>query len=37
MKDYTELTEDEKWDIIVDMTPGMDDEEREEFLMDWGE
>ncbi len=37
MKDFEELTDEEMWEIIKDMTPDMDDDEREEFVMDWGE
>lgn len=32
-----ELTEEERWEIICDLTQDMDDQEREEFLEGWNE
>ncbi len=41
MVDYTkpteELTEEEQWEIIEEMTCNMDPEEREDWLESWGD
>ena len=37
MKNTDDLTLEECWDIMVDMTSNMSEDEREEFIMDWGE
>ncbi len=41
MVDYSkpteELTEEEQWEIIEEMTCNMDPEEREEWLESWGD
>ena len=36
-KDWDELTDEERWEIIEDMTPNMDPDEREEFCEGWGD
>lgn len=37
MDEFKELSFQECWNIIEEMTPNMTDEEREEFVDDWGE
>lgn len=33
----TELTDEERWKIILEMTNNMDSDEREDFLESWGD
>lgn len=33
----TELTDEEQWKIILEMTNNMDSDEREDFLESWGD
>ena len=33
----TELTDEEQWGIILEMTNNMDSDEREDFLESWGD
>lgn len=33
----TELTDEEQWEIILEMTNNMDSDEREDFLESWGD
>lgn len=36
-KPTEELTDEEQWEIILEMTSNMDPEEREDFLESWGD
>lgn len=33
----TELTDEEQWEIVLEMTNNMDSDEREDFLESWGD
>lgn len=37
MIDYDKPTDEEQWEIILEMTSNMDLEEREDFLESWGD